>query len=72
MMYTENVLEHRVPLSTFAQYKSLFDLITAQGKRVIIDLQAVEDAYSTHEISEVVFLHGPNNLADSLTKIEKC
>jgi len=38
----------------------------------MIDLQAVRNAYSAHEISNIGFLRGPNNPADGLTKIAKC
>ena len=40
--------------------------------RLMIDLQAVRDAYTSHEISNVGFIRGPNNPADGLTKRGKC
>ncbi len=56
--------------------KSLFDVITKcskkQERRLMIDLQAVRDAYKAHEISNVGFIRGPNNLADGMTKPFKC
>ena len=38
----------------------------------MIDLQAVRDAYTSHEISNVGFLRAPNNPADGMTKIGPC
>ena len=38
----------------------------------MIDLQAVRYAYLVQDISNVGFIHGPNNPADCLTKICKC
>ncbi len=33
----------------------------------MIDLEAVRGACKTHEISNVGFIHGPNNPADGMT-----
>ena len=60
----------------YTDSKSLFDVITkcsqTQERRLIIDLQAVRDAYKTHETSNVGFIHGPNNPADGMIKPFKC
>ena len=60
----------------FTDSKSLFDIITkcsnTSERRLMIDLQAVRDAYQSYEISNVGFLRGPNNPADALTKANKC
>jgi len=72
----ELVMGRDIPLMMFTDSKSLFDIITkcshTQEKRLMIDLQAVRDAYESHEISNVGFIRGPNNPADGLTKIGKC
>ncbi len=60
----------------YTDSNSLFDVITkcsqTQERRLMIDLQAVRDAYKTHEISNVGFIRGPNNPADGMTKPFKC
>ncbi len=38
----------------------------------MIDLHPVLDAYKSHEISNIGFIRGPNNLADGMTKPFKC
>ena len=60
----------------FTDSKSLFDVITkssqTQERRLMIDLQAVRNAYTTHEISNVGFLRSEENPADGMTKPGKC
>ena len=60
----------------FADSKILFDVITkcfqTQEKRLMIDLQAVRDAYLCQEISNIGFVRGPNNPADGMTKLGNC
>ena len=55
--------------------KSLFDVITkcfpTHCKRLTIDLQAVCDAYTVHDIINVGFIRGLDNSADGLMKIGK-
>ncbi len=69
----EKLLDRCVSLSIFTDSKSLFDVITkcshTQENRLMIDLQAVRDAYAGHDISNVGFIRGPNNPADALPKI---
>ena len=38
----------------------------------MIDLQAVRDAYKTHDISNVGFIRGPNNPAYGMAKPFEC
>ncbi len=38
----------------------------------MIDLQAVQGAYKSHETSNVSFIRGPNNPADGMTKPFEC
>ncbi len=68
----ENILGRRVPLEMYTDSKGLFDVITKwsqrQERRLMIDLQAVRDAYNSHEISNVGFIRGPNNPAEGMTK----
>ncbi len=56
--------------------KSLFDVITkcsqTQERRLMIDLPTVRDACKSHEISNVVFIQGPENPADGMAKALKC
>ncbi len=71
----EKLLDRRVSLSISTDSKNLFDFITkcsqTQKRCLMIDLQAVRDAYAVHDISNVRFIRGPNNPADGLTKISK-
>ncbi len=72
----ENKLGRRVPLDMCTDSKISFDLITecslTQERRLMIDQQALRDAYNLHEISNVVFIRGPNNPADGMAKPLKC
>ena len=72
----EKLLDRRVSLSVFTDSKSLFDVIAksshTQEIRLMIDQQAVSDAYAVHDVSNVGFIRGPNNPADGLTKIGNC
>ena len=72
----EELLDHRVSLSIFTDSVNLFDVITkcfqTQKRRLMIDLQAVREAYQMHVISNDGFLRGTNNPADGHTKIGKC
>lgn len=56
--------------------KTLFDVITkcskTQEMRLMMESLTVRDSCSNYEIREVVFLRGPNNPVDGLTKIGKC
>ncbi len=71
----EKLLDRRVSLSTFTDSKSLFNFITkcsqTQGRRLLIDLQAVRDAYTVDEVRNLGFIRSPNNPANGLTKIGK-
>ncbi len=72
----EKLLDRRVSLYIFTDSKRLFDVTAkcfhTQERRLMIDLQAVLDAYAVHEISNIGFICGRNNPADGLTKISKC
>lgn len=72
----ETIMERRVPLMMFTDSKSLFDVFTkcsqTKERRLMIDLQAVRDAYSRHQITNIGHVCGRNNPADEMTKIERC
>ncbi len=55
----EALLDHCESLSIFSDSKNLFVVIMkcyyTQGRRLMIDLQAVRDAYTVHDISNVGF-----------------
>ncbi len=65
-----------MPLEIYTDSKGLFDVITkcsqTQERRIMIDLQAVQGAYKSHETSNVSFIRGPNNPADGMTKPFEC
>ncbi len=69
-------MECIVHLKMCTYSESLFDVITkcsqTQEKRLMIDLQAVRDAYQCLEISNIGFVRGPNNPADGMTKLGNC
>ncbi len=73
--YLEKLWHLRVSLSISTGSKGFLDVIKkcseTQQQRLIIDLQAVRDAYAVHGISKIGFIRGPNNPADGLTKICK-
>ncbi len=72
----EMLLDRRVPPSAFTASKSLFDVIkkcsNTQESRLMIDVQAVRDAYAVYDISNMGFILGPNNPAEDVTEIGKC
>lgn len=72
----EQILNKKVPLHIITDSKSLFDVITqcsnTSERRLMIDLEAVREAYESHSISNVGFVRGPNNPADGLTKSGNC
>lgn len=62
-------------MKTLPYFKILFDIVTkcsrSEEQRLMIDLQALGDAYAEHEISDVEFVRGPQNPADGMTNIGK-
>lgn len=72
----EKIFSRHIPLAMFTDSKSLFDAITkgsqTQEKRLMIDLEAVRDAYGSQEMSNVRFLQVPDNPADGPTKTGHC
>ncbi|POS87398.1 hypothetical protein EPUL_001112 [Erysiphe pulchra] len=59
-----------IPLITCSDSHSLFDCLT---KRLMIDIMCLRQAYERREITEIVWIPGHSNPADSMTKdMDKC
>ena len=52
--------------------KSLYDCLVRLGttneKRLMIDVMSLRQSYERREVTEVKWIHGQNNPADSMTK----
>ncbi|KHJ31158.1 hypothetical protein EV44_g3317 [Erysiphe necator] len=61
-----------IPLSlcvdSFSLYECLVKLGTTREKRLMIDISAIRQAYERREITEVIWIKGESNVADSMTK----
>jgi hypothetical protein len=61
-----------IPLILATDSKSLYDCLVRLGttieKRLMIDVMAVLQSYERRKITEVKWIHGSNNPADSMTK----
>ncbi|XMA19477.1 hypothetical protein WAI453_012268 [Rhynchosporium graminicola] len=69
----EQIMEITVlPLIMVTDSKSLYDCVvrlnTTREKRLMIDLMCLRQAYERKEISEVIWVAGPDNPADAMTK----
>ncbi len=51
-------------------YNCLIKLGTTQKKRLIINVMCLHQAYERHEISEVRWIKGDSNPANSMTKVK--
>ena len=49
-------------------YNCLVKLGMTQEKRLIVNLICLHQVYKQHEITEVKWINGGNNLADAITK----
>ena len=71
----EKILHRHVPITMLTDSKCLFDIITksstTNGKRLMIDLDVINEAYRLHEISTIGHIGSKQNPADCLTKIQK-
>lgn len=71
----ESVIGKIIPITSLTDSKSLFDAITKSSssskKLLMIELSAVREAYSNHEISDVGYISSKNNPAESLKKNEE-
>jgi hypothetical protein len=68
----DKVLEIEVPLVVYIDSKSLYECLvklgTTREKRLMIDVMCLRQAYERREITEVKWIKGESNLADSMTK----
>ena len=72
----ESITGRKFPVHLMTDSKSIFDTITklsgVSEKRLMIDISALRQAYSTGEISNIGHVLTKYNIADSLTKRSKC
>jgi hypothetical protein len=68
----DKALEIEVPLVVCTDSKSLYECLvklgTTREKRLIIDVICLYQAYERREITEVKWIKGESNPADSMTK----
>lgn len=66
------VLQAEIPLIFCTDSKSLYyylvKLETTHEKRLMIDVMRLRQSYERREITEIKWIHGHNNPADSMTK----
>ena len=66
------ILGSAVPLILCTDSKSLYDCLvklgTTQEKRLMVDVMSLRQSYERQEITEVKWIHGNHNPADSMTK----
>lgn len=71
----EQMLGRKLGLRMFTDSKSLFDVIsknsTTTEKRLMVDVQAMREAYERMELSDVAWVKSEDNPADSLTKVKE-
>ena len=67
-----NLLQVETPLILCTDSKSLYDCLvklgTTQEKRLMIDVMSLRQSYERREVTEIKWIHGHNNPADSMTK----
>jgi hypothetical protein len=68
----DKALEIKVPLVIYTDSKSLYECLVKLGtireKRLIIDVMCLRQAYKRREITEVKWIKGESNPANSMTK----
>lgn len=68
----DQIFKKPIPLiicvDSFSLYECMVKLGTTREKRLMIDIAALRQAYERREIAEVIWIEGPNNPADSMTK----
>lgn len=61
-----------VPVKLYTDSKSLFDVISKGSKtaekRLMLDIACAREGFRRHDISDIGFIRGEDNLADGLTK----
>jgi hypothetical protein len=71
----EGMLQINLPLVIYTDSKSLYDCLvklgTTQEKRLIVDILSLRQAYERREITEIKWIEGSNNPADTMTKGSK-
>jgi hypothetical protein len=71
----EGMLQINLPLVIYTDSKSLYDCLvklgTTQEKRLIVDILSLRQAYKRREITEIKWIKGSNNPADTMTKGSK-
>lgn len=64
-----------VKLTLATDSKSLFSLTISLAqtteKRLLIDLNFIREAYEKRDINDIIWIPGPSNPADGLTKVSK-
>lgn len=73
LKYTIDLItKQSVPLILCTDSLSLFECLvklgTTKEKRLMIDVSSIREAYELREIAEIVWIKGPSNPADSMTK----
>ncbi|KAI0998985.1 hypothetical protein K3495_g9207 [Podosphaera aphanis] len=65
-------IKKSVPLvlctDSFSLYECLVKVGTTKEKRLMIDSSSIREACELREIAEIVWIKGPSNPADSMTK----
>jgi hypothetical protein len=68
----ERILDIQLPLVLCTDSKSLYDCLvklgTTQEKRLMVDIMCLRQSYERREITEVRWVDGNSNPADSMTK----
>lgn len=71
----QQIMSKKIPLRIVTDSDSLFKVITKSSnmmeKRLMIDVQAVREAYHEREIDDMGWIKSEVNLADRLTKMNK-
>lgn len=71
-MEINKVLGKTVPLTMYADSKSLFDGIVERNattkKRLLIDLRVLRESYEMRELTNIVWILSAQNPADAMTK----
>ena len=66
----------KIPLSMCIDSKSLYECLvklgTTQEKRLMIDILCLRQSYERREITEILWIRGDKNPADSMTKDKGC